>query len=60
MDVYRSPMEKILKQDENATIITNPKDPGKTFLRKLAYRYAYWVDRIKRVFRRPHEGDGQT
>ena len=60
MDVYRSPMEKILKQDENETIITNPKDPGKTLWRKLTYRYAYWVDRIKRVFHRRHESDRQT
>ena len=38
MVVYRSPMEKIIDQNENNTVITNPKEPGRTFLRKLAYK----------------------
>ena len=60
MELYRSPMEKILKQMENDTIITNPKDPGKTFLRKIVYLSAYWTDRLKRIFKRPQDGDRQT
>lgn len=27
MEIYRSPMEKILKQEENNTVITNPQEP---------------------------------
>ena len=47
MDLYRSPMEKILQEAENDEVITNPKDRGKTFLRKLLYRFSYWSDRLK-------------
>lgn len=47
MTLYRSSMEKILQEAENDEIITNPKDRGKTFLRKLFYRFAYWSDRLK-------------
>jgi len=60
MEVYRSPMEKILKQCEDDTIITNPREPGKTFLRKIAYQSAYWADRLKRILRRRQAGDGRT
>jgi hypothetical protein len=60
MEIYRSPMEKILKQMENDTIITNPKEPGKTFFRKIAYLCAYWKDRLKRIVKRPQDGDRQT
>jgi hypothetical protein len=42
-------MEKTLDELENATVISNPKEPGRTLLRKLAYRAAYWKDRIKRL-----------
>lgn len=52
MVFYRSPMEKILKEAENEEIITNPKHRGKTLLRKLAYRFAFWVDRFKGLFSR--------
>ena len=52
MEVHRSPMEKILKEQEDATIITNPKDPAKTYLRKLAYIFSIWSDRCKRLFGR--------
>lgn len=58
MEVYRNPMEKILKEMENETVITNPKEPGKTFLRKTAYRFSYWADRLKRVFER-RQRDGR-
>lgn len=52
MEIYRSPMEKILKDEENNTVITNPDERGKTFLRKVVYRFAYWLERIK------HPGKG--
>lgn len=50
MTIYRSPMEKILEQQEENTVVTSPKEPGKTFLRKLAYLYACWKDRVGRRF----------
>jgi len=37
MALYRSPMEKILEQQEENTVITNPKEPARTFFRKIAY-----------------------
>jgi hypothetical protein len=49
MVVYRSPMEKILDQNENNTVITNSKDPGRTFLRKIAYRFACWWNKIQAI-----------
>ncbi|MFH0724811.1 MAG: hypothetical protein V2B19_00400 [Pseudomonadota bacterium] len=52
MEIYRSPMEKILKQEENNTVITNPKEPGRTFLRKIAYRYAWWREKFNRLLGR--------
>ena len=38
-------------------VITNPEEPGKTWLRKIAYRYAYWRLKIKHLFerKRKHE-----
>jgi len=50
MDVYRSPMEKILQQQENDSVITNPKEPAKTLLRKIVYRRDYWWAKIKKLF----------
>ena len=35
MAMYRSPMEKILEQQEENTVITNPKEPTRTFFRKI-------------------------
>ena len=52
MEIHRSPMEKILKEMENDTIITNPKDPVKTFFRKIRYKLACMGDIIKRIFHR--------
>jgi len=52
MDIFRSPMEKILKQQENDTVITNPKEPFKTFLRKVAYLWARGWGRCKKIFKR--------
>jgi hypothetical protein len=59
MTIYRSPMEKILEQQEENTVITSPKEPAKTFFRKIAYTYACWKDKLKRIFRRGH-GDDRT
>ena len=59
MDVFRSTMEKILKQEENDTIITNPRGKGRTFLRKMVYVSAYWIDRVRKVFSRRERGAGR-
>jgi hypothetical protein len=45
MKVYRSPMEKILEQQENDTVITNQKEPLKTLLRKIRYILSGWIER---------------
>ena len=50
MTVFRNPMEKILEQQENGTVITNPKEPVRTFFRKVAYRLAVLVDWFRRLF----------
>jgi hypothetical protein len=55
MTVFRSPMEKILDQQEDETVITNPKDRFRTFLRKIAYRFAVWKDRLRRLFTREQD-----
>jgi hypothetical protein len=54
MTVYRSPMEKILEQQEENTIITNPKEPVRTFFRKMAYIYSCCRDSLKGFFSRSH------
>ncbi len=51
MKVYRNPMEKILDQQENDTIITNSKEPLRTLLRKCVYVFSRWVERAKTLFR---------
>jgi hypothetical protein len=56
MALYRSPMEKILEQQEENTVITNPKEPARTFFRKIAYIYSCWKDKLQRIFRR---GNGE-
>ncbi len=43
-------MEKTLRELEDETVISNPKGRGRTWMRKLAYRYAWWKDRLKRLF----------
>ena len=45
-------MEKILKEMENDTIITNPGEPVKTFFRKIGYRFDCGIYLIKRFFNR--------
>ena len=60
MTVFRSPMEKILDQQEDETVITNPKERFRTFCRKMAYRAAVWKERLQRLFsRRRGEDDRQ-
>ncbi|MEW6663964.1 MAG: hypothetical protein AB1512_01930 [Thermodesulfobacteriota bacterium] len=51
MKVYRSPMEKILDQQENDTIITNPKNRAGTFFRKARFVMSRWAEKAKKVFR---------
>jgi hypothetical protein len=51
MKIHRSSMEKILDQQENDTIITNPKQPIRTFFRKIHYLAALGKEKIKKVFR---------
>jgi hypothetical protein len=54
MTMYRSPMEKILHEGENATVITNPKQQTRTFFRKLAFRLAVLRSKLgRRDQRRP-------
>ncbi len=57
MTIYRSPMEKILEQQEENTVVTSPKEPTRTFLRKIAYVGSCWKDKLQRLFRRGNGGD---
>jgi hypothetical protein len=52
MTIYRSPMEKILEQQEENTVITSSKEPTRTFFRKIAYIFACWNERMRKLFRR--------
>jgi hypothetical protein len=51
MQIYRSPMEKILKQMEDNEIITNPKKPVRSLVNKVIYRCMYYADRLDQVAR---------
>jgi hypothetical protein len=51
MKVYRSSMEKILEKQENDTIITNPKEPVRTFFRKVSFTLSRWAEAVRRLFR---------
>jgi hypothetical protein len=51
MKIHRSSMEKILDQQENDTIITNPKQPIRTFFRKIQYLVALGIEKTKKVFK---------
>jgi hypothetical protein len=48
MKTYRSPMEKILHEQEMDTIITNPRQPVRTFFRKILYVLSTWSDKLRR------------
>ena len=56
MTVFRSPMEKILAEQENGTVVTNPDEPVRTFFRKWAYRLEVWRDRLRRLTHRSDRG----
>ena len=51
MRIHRSSMEKILDQQERDIIITNPKQPVRTFLRKIRYHMAKGKEKIINLFR---------
>ena len=51
MQIYRSPMEKLLKQMEDNEVITNPKQALRSMLYKVVYRCCYYVDRLSRAAR---------
>jgi hypothetical protein len=47
-------MDKILREQEDATIITNPHDRVRTFWRKVTYRVTVIADWTRRLMtRRP-------
>ncbi len=50
--IYRSPMEKILDEQKRDEIISNPKEPFGTFLRKVRFTVSKWSDKVRRLFRR--------
>ncbi len=48
MKIHRSSMEKILDQQEDDTIITNPKQPIRTFFRKIRYLFSLGKEKIRK------------
>ncbi len=48
MGVFRSHMDKILEDLENSIIITNPKERGRTFLRKMLYTVLLWLSKLRK------------
>jgi len=50
MKAFRSAMEKILDEQENGVVVTNPNEPVRTFFRKVAFRFAVWTERLRRLF----------
>jgi len=51
MKIYRSVMVKILDKQENDTVITNPKEPVRTFFRRAGFILSRWADKAKRILR---------
>jgi hypothetical protein len=51
MKIYRSNMEKILDKQEEDTVITNPKQPVRTFFRKIHYLLAVWKEKLGKIGR---------
>jgi hypothetical protein len=47
--LYRSSIEKILDEQERDTIITNPKEPVRTFCRKVRFLLSVWRDKMKKL-----------
>ena len=52
MKIYRSPMEKILDEQQRDEVISNPNEPVKTFLRKVSFTLSKWIDGVKKLFSR--------
>jgi hypothetical protein len=48
-------MEKILEQQEENSVITCPKEPAKTFFRKIGFVYACWKYKLKAIFGSEHD-----
>jgi hypothetical protein len=57
MTAFRTQMNRILQEQEDGIIITNPKDRVRTFFRKVAYRFAVCTDWVRRTFTRRPDGD---
>jgi hypothetical protein len=51
MRIYRSPMEKILDEQERDTIITDPKQPLRTFFRKVRYLLSVFSEKLRSMAR---------
>jgi hypothetical protein len=51
MKIYRSHIEKIFDQHEMDTIITDPKQPVRTFFRKMRFILSMWIDKLRSLFR---------
>jgi hypothetical protein len=49
---YKSIIVKLLKELEEDTVITNPKGQGRALLRRLVYRFALRISKIKERFSR--------
>jgi len=49
---YERQMDKILEDQENATVVTNPHDRLRAFLHKLTYRWQLLRERFRRAGRR--------
>ena len=52
MTALQDRMERFLREQENGTIITNPKDQIPTFFRKIVYRFALAIDWLRRLLSR--------
>ena len=50
MTPFRDQIDRSLREQEDGTIITNPKDRVRTFFRKMAYRKAVCTDWVRRLF----------
>lgn len=48
----QSHLNKLLRQFEEGTIITNPNERSRTFWRKLVYRVASAIEKIRYLFQR--------
>ncbi len=36
---------QLIRELEEDIVISNPKETGRAYLRKLVYRWTYWLDR---------------